>query len=199
MAGAAAHHCSEKDARQQEIALGRSAKARVTAVLLAAAILCMAARPADDLAHLQERFDKETDGVRKAKQLQKLGDAQFSQEREATKANDFGTAALVLEKYRDNVRAALEALKKTHPQAERHPGGYKELEFNTGLGLREVRDVILAMPEPYRPPMQIVEKDLLDMDMELLRLLFPRRPGEQPPAEPPASTPKKENPAEKQP
>ena len=158
----------------------------------------MAARAVDDLPHLQERFDKETDGVRKARQLQKLGDAQFSREREAAKASDFETAGLVLEKYRDNVRAALEALKKTHPQAERHPGGYKELEFNVGAGLREVRDVILAMPEQYRPPMQIVEKDLLDMDTELLRLLFPRRPGEQPPVEAPASTPKKD-PPEKQP
>jgi len=156
-------------------------------------------RSADDVAHLQERFDKETDGVRKAKELQKLGDAQFNQERAATKAGDFQAAGLVLEKYRDNVHAALEALKKTHPQAEKHPGGYKELEFHVGLGLREVRDVILAMPEQYRPPMQIVEKDLLDMDVELLRLLFPRRPGEQPPLQPPASISKKENPTEKRP
>jgi hypothetical protein len=198
MAGAAAHHRFEKDARQQKIALGWLSKARAAA-FVAAAILCAAAQPADDLAHLQDRFDKESDGVRKAKQLQKLGDAQFNKEREATKANDFETAGLVLEKYRDNVRAALETLKKTHPQAERHPGGYKELEFNVAAGLREVRDVILAMPEQYRPPMQIVEKDLLDMDTELLRLLFPRRPGEQPPVQPPASTLKKENSAEKQP
>ena len=199
MAGAAAHHRPEKDARKQKIALGLLAKAGLSAALFGVGILCMAARPAEDLTHLQERFDKETDGVRKAKQLQKLGDAQFYKEREATKANDFEAAGFVLEKYRDNVRAALEALKRTHPQAEKHPGGYKELEFNTGLGLREVRDVILAMPEQYRPPMKIVERDLLDMDMELLRLLFPRRPGEQPPAQPPASTPKKEDPAEKQP
>ena len=168
------------------------------AALLAVAAWSLAAQPVDDLAHLQERFDKETDGVRKARQLQNLGDAQFNKEREASKANDFETAGLVLEKYRDNVRSALDALKKTHPQAERHPGGYKELEFNVGAGLREVRDVILAMPEQYRPPMQIVEKDLLDMDTELLRLLFPRRPGEQPPAAQPASTPKKDDPPEKQ-
>lgn len=172
-------------------------KARVAA-LFAAAVLCVTAVwPVDDVAALQERFDKETDGVHKAKLLQKLGDAQFVQERAASKANDFLTAGLVMEKYRDNVRGALDALKKTHPQAEKHPGGYKELEFHVGLGLREVRDVILAMPEPYRPPMQIVEKDLLDMDLELLRLLFPRRPGEQPPLQPPASTPKKDEPPEK--
>lgn len=179
---------------------GRSRAAKLFVAALAVSLACMAsAWPQDDVAHLQERFDKEPDGVRKAKTLRKLGDLQFVQERAATKANDFTAAGLIMEKYRDNAKAALEALKKTHPQAEKHPSGYKELEFHVGIGLREVRDVILAMPEAYRPPMQIVEKDLLDMDMELLKLLFPRRPGEQPPAKAPASSPTRENSPEKQP
>jgi hypothetical protein len=156
-------------------------------------------RPAETLEQLQEKFDKETDAVHKAKLVQKLGDAQFEKEREATRTGDFVTAGLVMEKYRDNVRAALEALKKAHPQAEKHPNGYKQLEFHTGQGLREVRDVILAMPEPLRPPMQAVENDLKEMNMELLKLLFPRRPGEQPPLDPGASTPKKNEKAEKRP
>jgi len=178
-------------------------KARIAWPLVAAlavSLACVAvARPQEDVAHLQERFDKEPDGVRKAKALRKLGDLQFVQERAATKANDFTAAGLIMEKYRDNAKAALEALKKTRPQAEKHPSGYKELEFHVGIGLREVRDVILAMPEAYRPPMQLVEKDLLDMDMELLKLLFPRRPGEQPAKAPPASSSKKEDAPEKQP
>jgi len=156
-------------------------------------------RPAETLEQLQERFDKEADAVRKAKQIQKLGDAQFAKEREATRAGDFVTAGVVMEKYRDNVRAAFEALKKAHPQAEKHPSGYKQLEFHTGQGLREVRDVILAMPDPLRPPMQVVENDLRAMNMELLKLLFPRRPGEQPPLASGASTSKKSDGPENKP
>lgn len=156
-------------------------------------------RPAETLEQLQQRFDKESDAVRKAKQIQKLGDAQFAKEREATRSGDFVTAGEVMEKYRDNVRAAFEALKKAHPSAEKHPNGYKQLEFHTGQGLREVRDVILAMPEPLRPPMQVVEADLKAMNTELLKLLFPRRPGEQPPLDSGASTSKKSDPPEKQP
>ena len=161
---------------------------RLLVVLLAALGACGGLRAGvEDVAHLQERFDREPDGVRKAKLLEKLGDAQFNQEREATKAGDFSTVGLVMEKYRDNVRAALAGLKKARPEAEKHPGGYKQLEIHVGRGLREVRDVMLAMPEAYRPPMQIVEQDLKEMDLELLRLLFPRRPGEQtnPKAAPP--------------
>jgi len=168
-------------------------------LLWCAGLTSAAPRPPDTLEQLQEKFDKETDGVRKAKQIQKLGDAQFAKEREATKVGDFVTAGVVMEKYRDNVRAALEALKKTRPDAEKHSNGYKQLEFHAGQGLREVRDVILAMPEPLLPPMQIVEKDLREIDQELLKLLFPRRPGEQPPTQPRGSTAEKDIKPEKQP
>jgi hypothetical protein len=200
MAGATAHYCSEKDAREKKV-VSFAAAAIVAALVLSCAIGLTAAapRPPDSLEQLQEKFDKETDGVRKAKQIQKLGDAQFAKEREAAKAGDFVTAGVVMEKYRDNVRAALEALKKTRPDAEKHSNGYKQLEFHAGQGLREVRDVILAMPDPLRPPMQIVEKDLREIDQELLKLLFPRRPGEQPPVQPRAPTEEKDRKPEKQP
>jgi hypothetical protein len=171
---------------------------RLLAVLLAV-LAPGAGLTVEDVARLQERFDKENDGVRKAKMLEKLGDAQFNQERDATKAGDFTTAGLVMEKYRDNVRAALAGLIKAHPEAEKHPGGYKQLEIHVGRGLREVRDVILAMPEVYRPPMEIVEQDLKDMDTELLRLLFPRRPGEQPRPRPASPAPAGPGPEGKQP
>jgi hypothetical protein len=199
MAGATAHYCSEKDARKKKIILATAVSAGAFLLSCAVGLTATAPRPPDTLEQLQEKFDKETDGVRKAKQMQKLGDAQFAKEREAAKAGDFVTAGLVMEKYRDNVRTALDALKKTHPDAEKHPNGYKQLEFHSGQGLREVRDVILAMPEPLRPPMQIVEKDLREIDMELLKLLFPRRPGEQPPMQPRASTAEKDGKPEKQP
>jgi hypothetical protein len=199
MAGAAAHHRSEKNAREKTIGPFPALAAAFAALLLLGAAASAAPRPADTLEQLQEKFDKETDAVRKAKMMQKLADAQFEKEREATKTGDFVTAGVVMEKYRDNVRAAFELLKKKRPQAEKNPNGYKQLEYNTAQGLREVRDVILAMPEPLRPPMQIVENDLREMNMELLKLLFPRRPGEQPPIDPRASTPKTDEKPEKQP
>ena len=199
MAGAAAHHRSEENAREKKVASLPPLAAAFAAFFMLSAAGTIAARPADTLEQLQEKFDKETDGVRKAKLMQKLGDAQFAKEREATKASDFVTAGEVMEKYRDNVRTAFELLKKTRPQAEKHPNGYKQLESETAEGLREVRDVMLAMPEPLRPPMQIVQNDLNEMNMELLKLLFPRRPGEQPPLDPRASTPQKREPPEKQP
>jgi len=145
-------------------------------------------RVSDTLEELQRRFDNESDGVNKAKMLQRLGNAQFDREREAAKAGDYETAGFVMEKYRDNVRAALDAVKKSHPDAERHPSGYKQMEMHVESGIREVSDLIATVPEDYRPPLEIVKADLLAMDRELLRLLFPRRPGEKPVPPKPSGT-----------
>jgi hypothetical protein len=198
MAGSAAYPRLEKDAGKEKITL-RMAASGATA-LLAAMLLCAATVfAADELGTLQQRFDAEHDGVRKAKMLQKLGDAQFAKERQEARANDYVAVGLEMEKYRDNVRAAVEALKKQHPDAEKHSSGYRQLEIHVAAGIREVQDVILAMPEPYRPPMELVKNDLRAIDVELLRLLFPRRPGEKPPPPPSVSGAKPPEATEKQP
>jgi len=141
---------------------------------------------ADGLAELQAQFDRETSGVHKAKLLGKLGDAQLDEARRAGRAGDYDAVGLTLEKYRDNVRAAVEALKKQHPDAERHSNGYRQLEIHVRKGIREVDDTLLVSPESHMPPLQIVRQDLAAMDDELLKMLFPRRPLDQRPGTPPA-------------
>jgi hypothetical protein len=142
-------------------------------------------RATETLADLQARFDHESSGVHKAKLLGKLGDAQFEEARRAGKDGDFNTVGLTLEKYRDNVRAAVEALKKQHPDAEKQSNGYRQLEMHLRKGIREVEETLLASPEPYKPPLQLVRQDLIGLDDELLKMLFPRRPLDQRPAAPP--------------
>ena len=145
------------------------------------------ATSAAKIAELQARFDRETNSGRKAKLLEKLGDAQFVESRRAGKAGDYQTVGLLLEKYRDNVRAALAAVRRQHPRAEKDSGGYKRIEVHVRRGLRELDETLLVAPPPYRPPLHIVRNDLQEIEEELLRLLFPRRPGEQPvPRKPPA-------------
>ena len=141
-----------------------------------AALVCFAAPAADEVSQLQAHFDRETNSVHKAKLLEKLGDAQMEQTRHASQANDYKTLGLVMEKYRDNARAAVDALKKDHPDAERHTSGYKQLQIHVHKVLREVDETLVVAPEEYRPPLEIVRRDLAAMDDELLNLLFPRRP-----------------------
>jgi hypothetical protein len=149
-------------------------------ILLAA--LCGVGAGADKLSDLQARFDSETNGVHKAKMLQKLGDAEFEEATRAEKSGDYNTMDLILEKYRDNVRAASEAIEKETPDGERHPNGYKQLEMHVQKGLRELDEMLLIAPTEFKPPLQLVRQDLITLDDKLLRSLFPRRHEKKPPA-----------------
>jgi len=141
---------------------------------------------AQSLADFQGRFDREPDSVHKVKLLEKLGEAQLEEARRAGKDGNHEAVGLTLEKYRDNVRAALEALKKQHPNAEKQSDGYRRLEFQVRKGIRDLDETLLVAPEAYKPPLQIVRHDLNGIEEELLKLLFPHRPVEPPSPAPPA-------------
>lgn len=139
-------------------------------------VLTTSAPAADKLSELQDRFDRDAKGVTKAKLLEKLGDAQFAAARTAEHHDDYSTADLILEKFRDNARACVEALTKQQADAERHPNGFRQAEISLRRGIREVDEMLLVAPDVYRPPLQLVRGDLIALDDELLRALFPRRP-----------------------
>jgi succinate dehydrogenase flavin-adding protein (antitoxin of CptAB toxin-antitoxin module) len=165
---------------------------------LGAAMMCYlagAAVAADKIAEMQARFDHETNPVRRAKLLEKLGDAEFDEARRAFKANDLSTVGIVLEKYRDNVRAALEGLKKKRADAEKDSNGYRQLEIHVRRGIREADEIILRVPDEYQPPLQIVRRDLDSMDIELIRMLFHHRDHEPTPPKGPEAATNPEHPA----
>ncbi len=160
---------------------------RVQLAVVTGAIFFMGAGlfAADKVQELQARFDRETDAVRKAKVFEKLGDAQFEEARKSGSAGDYAAVGLTMESYRDDARAALDALKKSQSDADRHPNGYKQLQFHLHRSLRELDEILVVAPPEYKPPLRLVRQDLAAMNDELLHMLFPRRPGEQP-LKPPA-------------
>ena len=172
--------------------MGPRAAKRVALPIVLAALCGVAGAvgATDKLSDLQARFDSETNGVHKARMLQRLGDAQFDEAIRAEKSGDYGAVDLIMEKYRDNVRVASQVLEKESPDAEHHSNGYRQLEMHVQKGLRQVDELLLVAPVEYKPPLQLVRIDLLSFDDELLRFLFPRR-HENKPAVPaaPAGTP----------
>lgn len=138
-------------------------------------VVCAMAPGADRLKELQDHFDKETHASSKIKALERLGVAEFESAAKAGGLGDYVEVGLTFEKYRDNVRVTIELLRKQDPDVDRHPGGYRQLELQVRRGIREVEETLLVVPPDVRPPLGIVRQDLLNMDNELIRLLFPRR------------------------
>ena len=153
--------------------------------------LALTAPASDTLAALQLHFDHATNSVHKAKLLEKLADAQFEETRRSGIAGDYNAIGLILERYRDNARAALYALKKDHPDAERHYNGYRQVEICVRKGIHEVDEILLIAPDPYKPPIGLVRRDLAAIQDELIAVLFPPHHKNQPPP-PDATTPSSE-------
>ena len=123
---------------------------------------------------LQAQFDREIHSFSKIKILDKLGEAQFRAATDAERSADYQTVGFIFEKYRDNVRAALQVLTQQEPNAERHGDGYRRIELQVRRGIREVEESLIVVPPVVRPPLQIVRQDLIDMDDFLIHQLFPR-------------------------
>ena len=153
---------------------------RVIVAAALSAILFPAARAQDRIAELQAQFNRETDPVRKAKILPKLGDAQFDQLRRQTDTGDYVQALRILGDYRNEVKTAETALKGTGVDAERKPAGFKQLEIHLRKSLRELDQTILVLPDDQRPPFQDIRQELAGIEKELIDRLFPRQPVKNP-------------------
>ena len=138
-------------------------------------LVCSSLFAADKLKDLQDRFDRDPHAATKLRTLDKLSQAQFESATKADQAGDYTTVGFIFEKYRDNVRAAFALLRKEEPDPDRHGNSYRQIELQVRRGVREVEETLLAVPDPMRPPLQIVRQDLISVDDELIRLLFPRR------------------------
>lgn len=138
-------------------------------------LVCSSLFAADKLKDLQDRFDRDPHAATKIRTLDKLSLAQFESATKADQAGDYTTVGFIFEKYRDNVRVAFVLLRKEEPDPDRHGNIYRQLELQVRRGVREVEETLVAVPDPMRPPLQIVRQDLISVDDELIRLLFPRR------------------------
>src|ERR1700743_1409441 len=136
----------------------------------------VADKPKPATSELQARFDHETNSVHKAKLFEKLSDEQLAEVRHASQARDYNAVGTIMEKYRDNARAAVDALKKEHPNADHQLNGYKQLQIHIRRAIRDLKETVLLAPDEFKPPLQLVAHALSLIDDELLQSLFPSPP-----------------------
>ena len=122
------------------------------------------------------RYDQETDPVRKARALVKLGDDQIDEARKQLKDGDEIASLHTLEQYRDEVRETVAGLQATGVDPEKKPAGFKELQISLRETVRHIDDLILTLPVDKRPFFREVRTDLVKTQNELIDALFPRKP-----------------------
>jgi hypothetical protein len=149
---------------------------RIRIAIISTLALCVPLGAQDRFAQDLARYQNETDPVRRARELAKLGDEQVDLAKRQLKAGDEVASLQTLEQYRDEVRATVAALNGMSADAERKPAGFKELQISLRETIRRIDDLILTLEVDKRPFFRAVRNDLFMDQNELIDKLFPRKP-----------------------
>jgi hypothetical protein len=145
--------------------------------LMTSAAVCacvsIAAAAQETRARYEAQYQLEHDPVARAKILAKLGRFEIDQARSDLKANKEEESLADLERYRDQVESAAQALSATGVNAEQHPSGFKELQISLRETIRHIDELILQLPLDKRPWFQAVRSDLAKSQNLLIEALFP--------------------------
>jgi hypothetical protein len=149
---------------------------KIRIAVIAALAVCVPLAAQDRLAESLAKYQSETDPIRKARALAKLGDEQVDLAKRQLKEEDEVASLHTLEQYRDEVRDTVAALQGTGINAERKPAGFKELQISLRETIRRIDDLILTLNVDKRPFFREVRNDLFMYQNQLIDDLFPRRP-----------------------
>ena len=133
------------------------------------------------LAELRSRFAHEPNPVARAKLMPQLGDAEFAEIDNDVIQEKLPEALAVLQSYRDEVESCDKALDAAGLDAEKHPGGFKQLEFSLRDSLRRLDAVIVNMTIDEQAPFLEVRQELGELNRHLIEHLFPHPPPAKPP------------------
>jgi hypothetical protein len=117
------------------------------------------------------------DPVRQAKNVVRQGELQLEQVRREVRDENYDEALRVLREYRDAVKSAHAALKASRKDAEKKPGGFKNLQIHIRQNIPRLEQTILTVPVEQREPFEAIRKELDTIDRELIDALFPRQPS----------------------
>jgi hypothetical protein len=121
------------------------------------------------------RFTQETDAVRRAQRMPKLGEAEFD---EITRDIDEGKLTdglAILKEYRDEIRSCEGYLDAKNLDAEKHPKGFKQLEITLRQSLRRLNNLLAGLTTDEQAPFVEVRADLEELGRHLIQELFPSR------------------------
>ncbi|MDR3721241.1 MAG: hypothetical protein P4L00_06545 [Candidatus Acidoferrales bacterium] len=145
----------------------------ISALALTTALLAGAVLAQDRIADLRARLAREPSPVSKAKLMPELGDAEFAEIDTKVTQGHMPEAIAILRIYRDEVDSCNKGLDATGVDAEKHPGGFKQLQISLRESLRRLDAVIVNMTSDEQAPFLDVRKDLSDVNRRLIQRLFP--------------------------
>jgi hypothetical protein len=148
---------------------------RIAALVLAMAAFASSLLAQNKIADLQARLAHEPNPVSKAKIMPQLGDLEFAEMDADVNQGRLTEALALLSAYREEVISCDKALDALGIDADKHPNGFKQLQFSLRDSLRRLDIVIVSMTTDEQPPFLEIRKELRELDRHLIEQLFPHQ------------------------
>jgi hypothetical protein len=149
----------------------------LTAAMLAICAVSYAGGDQGRIDQFLNEFSHETNPVRKAKILERLGNEEFQTVEQAVDSGNLQAALEDLENYIKQLDVTKKALDATGVNAEKKPNGFKELQISVRENLDRLGNLLGNMTRDEQGPFENVRRRLDTIDRSLIRELFPRQPG----------------------
>jgi hypothetical protein len=146
---------------------------RIWGLILTTALFASSLLAQSRIADLRARLAREPNPVSKAKLMPQLGDAEFAEIDTDVTQGHLPEALAALQLYRDEVHSCDKGLDAMGVDAEKHPGGFKQLQFSLRESLRRLDAVIVTMTSDDQVPFLEIRKDLSEVNQRLIQQLFP--------------------------
>jgi hypothetical protein len=121
------------------------------------------------------RFTQETDAVRRAQKMPKLGEAEFDEITRDIGEGKLTDGLAILKEYRDEIRSCEGDLDAKNLDAEKHPQGFKRLEITLRQSLRRLNNLPAGLTTDEQAPLVEVCAELEELNRHLIQELFPSR------------------------
>lgn len=123
--------------------------------------------------NFRTRFTQETNAVRRAQKMPKLGEAEFDEIAIYIDEGKLTDGLAVLKEYRDEIQSCEKDLDAKNLDAEKHPKGFKQLEISLRQSLRRLNNLLPVLTADEQAPFLEVRADLEEMNRHLIQKLFP--------------------------
>ncbi len=162
-------------------------------LVLASSALAVAPPARDTEQQLLARVERETNPVKKAKLLIRLGRMKLDQAFDAYARGDFDACQKLMDDYYARMQDAWEVLEKSGRSAARKPEGFKELDIALREARRDLEDFETRVSYQERQSVEKVRKQTDDLRSHVLNALFPagkpKHRKQAPPPNPAGSSP----------
>jgi hypothetical protein len=142
--------------------------------LIACAAASLAAQ--NSIEQYQNQFNHESNPVRRAKIMPKLGRAEFDAMRRQLAAGDYDGAVKTVKELESQASDVETGLENTGIDAEKSPSGFKEFQISVRSSIDRLNDVLAGMTADEQAPFAHARNELEKIDRALIERLFPRQP-----------------------